>query len=153
MVNCGLTELPQGLQRLESVLIIDLSENQFQRLPQGFTLPAATANVLALESPALGLPIREQIEDYYQLHGADLLVSDVDYQPLLAEASAPRLQLWTRVPLHYRRALRQLIEDIADFDDYDTGLEALWRCLERMDADPAFRELALDSPAASLLDL
>ncbi|MDH1573805.1 leucine-rich repeat domain-containing protein [Pseudomonas sp. GD03746] len=153
MVNCDLTELPQGLQRLESVLIIDLSENQFQRLPRGFTLPVASANALALESPGLGLPIREQIEDYYQLHGADLLVSDIDYQPLLAEASARRLQLWSRVPLHYRRELRQLIEDIADFDDFDAGLEALWRCLERMDADPAFRELALDSPAAMLLDL
>ncbi|MNP54765.1 hypothetical protein D3C76_1493460 [compost metagenome] len=113
----------------------------------------ASANALALESPGLGLPIREQIEDYYQLHGADLLVSDIDYQPLLAEASARRLQLWSRVPLHYRRELRQLIEDIADFDDFDAGLEALWRCLERMDADPAFRELALDSPAAMLLDL
>ncbi|WP_448196984.1 dermonecrotic toxin domain-containing protein [Pseudomonas putida] len=153
MVNCGLTELPQGLQRLESVLIIDLSENQFQRLPQGFTLPAASANALALESPALGLPIREQIEDYFQLHGADLLVSDIDYQPLLANASAQRLRLWARVPLHYRRELRHLIEDIADFDDFDAGLEALWRCLERMDADPAFRDLALDSPATLLLDL
>ncbi|WAB95910.1 leucine-rich repeat domain-containing protein [Pseudomonas putida] len=153
MVNCGLTELPQGLERLESALIIDLSENQFQRLAPGFTLPVDTANALTLESPALGPHIREQIEEYYQLHGADLLVSDIDYQPLLADASARRLQLWTRVPMHYRRALRQLIDDAADYDDTLTGLESLWRRLERMDTDPAFRELALDSPASLLLDL
>ncbi|WP_286914629.1 MULTISPECIES: dermonecrotic toxin domain-containing protein [unclassified Pseudomonas] len=150
MVNCSLTRLPQGLERLRSALFIDLSDNQFQRLPSGFILPPATADAVSLESAALGLPIREQIEDYYQQHGVDLLVAVTDYQELLADASARRLQLWARVPLQYRRDLRLLIEDIGD---HDTGLQALWRCLERMDTDPRFRERALAAPATSLLEL
>jgi hypothetical protein len=153
LVNCGLTRLPQGLQHLQSPLIIDLSENQFQRLPTGFILPPANADALSLESEALSPLIREQIEEYFQSHGADLLVADTDYEPLLADASAQRLQLWERVPLHYRRALRELIEDISDSDQRDAGIEALWQCLERMDRDPRFREHALGSPASLLLDL
>ncbi|MBI6941835.1 hypothetical protein JET76_10835 [Pseudomonas putida] len=153
MVNCSLTRLPQGLERLESAAVVDLSDNPLQRLPRDFTLPRETANVLCLESESLSLPIREQIEEYYQLHGVDLLVSDTDYQPLLSGASAQRQQLWLRLPLQYRRDLRALIEDLDSFDDPAPGFARLWRRLERLDRDATFREMALMEPASSLLDL
>ncbi|HYQ53317.1 MAG TPA: DUF6543 domain-containing protein [Pseudomonas sp.] len=153
LVNCSLTRLPQGIEHLQSPLIIDLSENQFQRLPAGFRLPTANANALSLESESLSLTLREQIEEYFQSHGADLLVADIEYQPLLIGASAERLQLWARVPLNYRRDLRQLIEDTGDFDDQGASAEAIWQGLERMDIDPQFRERALSLPATLLLDL
>ncbi|WDY60192.1 dermonecrotic toxin domain-containing protein [Pseudomonas sp. PSKL.D1] len=153
LVNCSLTHLPQGLERLESPIIVDLSGNQFQRLPGGFTLPARTASALSLESPSLGLPMLEEIEEYFQTHGEDLMVADMEYQPLLAEASAERRALWLKLPLQYRRDLRNLIDDIGDLDDLNAGFEALWQRLERMDVDAAFRDLALDSPAVELLEL
>lgn len=153
MVECGLSELPNGLERLASPRVIDLSDNLFVRLPAGFVLPTATANALSLESETLGLPIREQIEDYYQLHGADLLVSDFEYEPLLLDASTAQLQLWSRVPLHYRRELRLLIDDVAERDDVAAGYQEIWSALERMNEDAEFRERALATSASLLLDL
>jgi len=153
MVECGLSKLPSGLEHLTSPRVIDLSDNHFVRLPAGFVLPTATANAVSLESETLGLPIREQIEDYYQLHGADLLVSDFEYDPLLLDASSARLQLWSRVPLHYRRELRLLIDDVAESDDVDAGYQEIWSALEHMDVDVEFRERALATSASLLLDL
>jgi len=153
MVNCSLTRLPRGLEGLQSTMIVDLSDNQFQSLPTGFSLPRVTANALSLESNSLGLPMREQIEDYYQLHGADLLVSDAEYQALLAQASEQRQQLWLRLPLNYRRGLRELIEDIEHLNNSAAGFEKLWRRLERIDSDEAFREQALEASASYLFDI
>ncbi|MNP23082.1 hypothetical protein D3C76_1157790 [compost metagenome] len=153
MVQCGLMDLPRGLEHFTSPRVIDLSDNHFVRLPAGFVLPPATANALSLESDTLGLPIREQIEDYYQLHGTDLLVSDFEYEPLLLDASASQLQLWSRVPLHYRRELRLLIDDVAEDDDVAASHQAIWSALQRMDEDAEFRDRALATSASLLLDI
>ena len=153
MVQCGLMDLPRGLEHFTSPRVIDLSDNHFVRLPAGFVLPPATANALSLESDTLGLPIREQIEDYYQLHGSDLLVSDFEYEPLLLDANANQLQLWSRVPLNYRRELRLLIDDVAEDDDVAASHQAIWSALQRMDEDAEFRDRALATSASLLLDI
>jgi len=146
-------DLPRGLEHFTSPRVIDLSDNHFVRLPAGFVLPTATANALSLESDTLGLPIREQIEDYYQLHGSDLLVSDFEYEPLLLDANANQLQLWSRVPLNYRRELRLLIDDVAEDDDVAASHQAIWSALQRMDEDAEFRDRALATSASLLLDI
>lgn len=97
--------------------------------------------------------IREQIEDYYQRHGIDLLVSDFDYQELLHDASPERLRLWQKLPLHYRRGLRAVLESMQFEHDPASTREAIWQRIARMDNDPAFLQHALDRPALELLDL
>ncbi|QVM89167.1 leucine-rich repeat domain-containing protein [Pseudomonas entomophila] len=151
--NAHLSELPTGLGQLRQALLLDLSGNAFERLPTGFEVPPDVGNPLALESDWLNPVIREQIEDYYQRHGIDLLVSDFDYQELLHDASPERLRLWQKLPLHYRRGLRAVLESMQFEHDPASTREAIWQRIARMDNDPAFLQHALDRPALELLDL
>ena len=151
--DAHLSELPSGLGQLRHALLLDLSGNLFERLPSGFEVPPDVGAPLALESEWLNPTIREQIESYYQQHGIDLLVSDFDYQELLRDASPARLGLWQKLPLHFRRDIRAIL-DSTPFDRDPAGTrEALWQQIVRMDNDPVFLEYALDRPAAELLDL
>lgn len=151
--NAHLSELPSGLGQLRQALLLDLSSNTFERLPTGFEVPPDVGNPLALESDWLNPVIREQIENYYQQHGIDLLVSDFDYQELLRDASAAQLRLWQKLPLHYRRDMRAILESTQFDGDPAMTREALWQRIARMDNDPAFLQYALERPAIELLDL
>ncbi|WP_236042859.1 dermonecrotic toxin domain-containing protein [Pseudomonas arcuscaelestis] len=153
LANCSLSQLPQGLQAMEQPMIIDLEDNQFESLPEGFNLPPAHAAAMRLESDALSDTLQDQIRTYYQQHGIDLLLTDSDYDDLLDNISADERALWERVPLDFRRDLRLILQEDAYMADPQGSHEGIWARLERMDQDPQYRLLAIELGAEHLLRL
>lgn len=151
--NCSLTRLPEGLQALEHPELINLEDNQFTTLAEGFQLPHAHASAMRLESDSLSGELHAQIRAYYQQHGADLLLADSDYDELLEGISADQRLLWERLPLNFRRDLRELLLEDDYIADPQSTQEAVWARLQRMDQDPAYMQLALDFGAEQLLQL
>lgn len=150
---CSLTELPQGLEAVREPLAMDLSDNQFIRLPENLQLSPETGQLMRLESPWLSAAVHDQIAAYYEAHGVDLLVADTDYEELLDLADETQWQIWRRLPLQYRRDLRAVADTAFYADHVDQANAALWQHLQRMDSDPAFRARALARPASEVLDL
>ncbi|MNJ43520.1 Leucine Rich Repeat protein [compost metagenome] len=151
--NASLTQLPAGLAGMNSPLAIDLSNNQFITLPNNFTVPTRVGEVMSLESEWLSPQIQLQIDHFYTAHGIDLLVADSDYDELLLDSDNNQRQIWNRLPLVYRRDLRQ-IPDLEVYLDYPQQTRAeLWRRLALMDTDNNFRQRALARPASELLEL
>ena len=134
-------------------MIIDLEDNQFESLPEGFNLPPAHAAAMRLESDALSDTLQDQIRTYYQQHGIDLLLTDSDYDDLLDNISADERALWERVPLDFRRDLRLILQEDAYMADPQGSHEGIWARLERMDQDPQYRLLAIELGAEHLLRL
>ncbi|WP_422418638.1 hypothetical protein [Pseudomonas sp. GZD-222] len=97
--------------------------------------------------------LRDQIRAYYQQHGLDLLLADSDYDELLEGISADQRLLWERLPLNFRRDLRELLLKDDYIADPQGTQEAVWARLQRMDQDPAYMQLALDFGAEQLLQL
>lgn len=153
LANCSLTQLPEGLQAMEQPMIIDLEDNQFESLPEGFNLPPAHAAAMRLESDALSDTLEDQIRTYYQQHGIDLLLTDGDYDDLLDNISADERALWARVPLDFRRDLRLILQEDAHMADPQGTHLGIWARLERMDQDPQYSRLAIELGAEHLLQL
>lgn len=151
--GCCLTQLPQGLQAIDTPYWLNLSDNQFTHLPDDPQLSAEAARVLNLESDALTARVHEQVDAYYDLHQIDLLVPDFAYEELLEGTSAEQWQIWQRLPLAYRRDLRQLLDAEPFLNQPELGRDQLWHQLERLDTDMLFRTVALSRPARELLSL
>jgi len=153
LTHCGLVELPQGLPGLIDPLLLDFSRNPLASLPQAHDIPTAVARALRLEGNNLSAQVWAQIDSYYQTTGIDLLVPDVDYEELLGEAGPQELAVWQRLPLHYRRGLRLLVESEWYLDTLPGSRIETWRRLTRMDQDQFYRTRMLALPAERLLDL
>ena len=151
--NASLTHLPDGLTGIDDPLVIDLSNNQFITLPENFAVPAHIGGVIALESNLLSPLMRLQIEAYYDAHGIDLLVADSDYDELLDASDDSQRQIWNRLPLQYRRDLRQVLDLDVYLTDAQASLAEVWSRLTLMDLNADFRARALARPAIELLDL
>ncbi|TDF84128.1 dermonecrotic toxin domain-containing protein [Pseudomonas sp. H9] len=151
--DCSLTRLPEGIQGIEAPSLINLEDNQFQSLPEGFELPHIHGAALRLQSEALSREITSQIETYYQEHGVDLMLADSDFDELLDGISVDRQQLWQRLPLHFRRDLRLLLDEDDYIADPEGTQTAVWARLERMDTDPEYLSRAVDLGAEHLLRL
>lgn len=145
--GCALSELPQGLDAITEPFVLDLSANQFQQLPDGFTVPTPVANALHLESNWLSEPVLQQIEAYNDAHQVDLLVDENDYQEFFEETGPAEAALWQRLPRQYRRDLRALL-DLEPFLSHPRlSREEFWRRLTLIDAHPALRQQWLNYPA------
>jgi hypothetical protein len=153
LANASLTHLPEGLFALEQLEVLDLSDNQLLALPPDLALPEQVGRAMQLESDWLSAPTHQQIDDYYQRYGIDLLVSDHDYSDLLDEADEQQRAVWQRLPLAYRRGLRAILVDDLFLDDPETMLPELWRRLLRMDREPVMRDYALSQAPWRLLQL
>ncbi|MBA1189256.1 leucine-rich repeat domain-containing protein [Pseudomonas entomophila] len=151
LVNCSLTQLPEGLDRLQEPLILDLSENQFTHLPDDLDLPDDAGRALRLESEWLSSRVQAQIGDYHARTGVDLLVADAEYEDLLAGISPGDWQIWADLPLAYRRELRGLTEHAFFLQHPEQASAELWRRLRRLQADPALRAEVLARPADLLM--
>nr|WP_285863508.1 DUF6543 domain-containing protein [Pseudomonas sp. BGr12]MDL2422215.1 hypothetical protein [Pseudomonas sp. BGr12] len=151
--GCCLTQLPEALREIEAPYWLNLSNNQFTHLPDDLQLSAEAAKVLDLESDALAPRVYEQVDAYYDQYQIDLLVPDFDYEELLLETTAEHWQIWQRLPLQYRRDLRDLLQAEPFLHRPDFGREQLWHQLERLDSDMLFRAVALTRPARELLTL
>ncbi|MGE8045256.1 dermonecrotic toxin domain-containing protein [Pseudomonas monteilii] len=153
LVGCSLTQLPEGLASLHEPLALDLGENQFTHLPDDLDLPEDTGRALRLESPWLSARVHMQIADYHARTGIDLLVADVEYEDLLDESSPQDWQIWTELPLDYRRSLRVLAESEFFLRHPEQARTELWRRLRRLQADPALRAQVLAQPAGLIMQL
>nr|WP_314483867.1 DUF6543 domain-containing protein [uncultured Pseudomonas sp.] len=153
MSGCSLTELPQGLAQLIDPLSLDLSQNQFVQLPDGFTVPTQVADALSLESGWLNEPVLTQIERYNQAHDVDLLVNQGDYTDFFEDAGPAEFALWRRLPLQYRRDLRALLDMDPYLSNPDQSRQEFWRRLALIDAAGPRRQALLDEPAEHLFDL
>ena len=151
--HCSLTELPRGLGGVHEPLAMDLSDNQFIRLPDNLQLSREAAQSMRLESPWLSPEVHGQIAAYYETHEVDLLVADIDYEPLLDLADEDQWQIWRRLPLQYRRDLRSVAQSDYYTQHYDRAHAELWQRLRLIDTDPVFRARALGEPADQLLHL
>ncbi|MFB4390823.1 MULTISPECIES: dermonecrotic toxin domain-containing protein [unclassified Pseudomonas] len=151
--GCALSTWPQGVERMESPLVLDLANNQFSALPEPLMLSRDAALNLRLESSALGQQALEQIEAYYQAEGVDLLVDDADYDELLSGSTLDEWLIWNRLPLQYRRDLRAILESDAFDRDPEGARTELWRRLILIDGDAQLLAQALANPAAQLLSL
>lgn len=151
--NASLTQLPAGLARIDAPLVIDLSNNQFTALPENFAVPAHIGQVMALESTMLSPLAQLQIDAYYEAHGIDLMVADSDYSELLGDSTISQQQIWNRLPLQYRRDLRQILDLDAFLDNEQQALAELWQRLTLMDVNAGFRQRALARPAVELFEL
>ncbi len=152
MDNCLLSTLPTGLQHVLDPLLLDFSRNPLQTLPPAFALPDRIARTLRLESETLSAVAAEQIDAFYSATGIDLLVPDSDYEELLAEANDAQLGIWSRLPLAWRRDLRELLESDRYLDGLPHTRTETWRRLERQDQDRYYRRRVLAQPAINLLD-
>ncbi|WP_342648845.1 DUF6543 domain-containing protein [Pseudomonas sp. REB1044] len=152
MDNCLLSTLPTGLQHVLDPLLLDFSRNPLQTLPPAFALPDRIARTLRLESETLSAVAAEQIDAFYSATGIDLLVPDSDYEELLAEADDAQQGIWSRLPLAWRRDLRELLESDRYLDGLPHTRTETWRRLERQDQDRYYRRRVLAQPAINLLD-
>lgn len=112
LFDSDLQSLPEGLDRLENLVHLDLTANVITDLPQPLYLSEAAQRALSLEHNPLDAQTIARIHEHYRQTGIDLLVSDESYSCLLHGADAQTTALWLTVsrelPLAYRRALRQL---------------------------------------------
>ncbi|HEK1009510.1 TPA: leucine-rich repeat domain-containing protein [Pseudomonas putida] len=152
LTNCGITQLPNGLQGLVDPLLLDFSHNPLTVLPSIEDIPEHVAPTLRLEGGALSDQVEAQIDAYFQATGMDLLVPDVDYEELLGGAGPYELDVWKRLPLQYRRDLRALVESDEYLDALPGSHTEAWRRLTRMDQDRYYRRRMLAMPAQRLLD-
>nr|WP_225777619.1 leucine-rich repeat domain-containing protein [Pseudomonas sp. Marseille-Q3773] len=151
--NCALSELPQGLELVTEPIILDISDNQLQRLPDGFNVPRPVADALRLESDWLGAPVLAQIETYNAMHQVDLLVCESDYLEFFEQTGPAESALWQRLPLQYRRDLRPLLEREPFLSHPQQARAEFWRRLALLDADPALRQQWLTHPPYDLFNL
>ncbi|HAL68131.1 MAG TPA: hypothetical protein DCP84_10690 [Pseudomonas sp.] len=151
--GCSLTELPQGLAQLTEPLTVDLTDNQFVQLPDGFALPVQVADPLSMESRWLAGPILQQIEAYNEIHDVDLLVNEVDYTDFFEQAGPPQFALWRRLPLQYRRDLRALLEAEPFLTYPERARREFWRRLAVIDNAGPGRQALLEQPAEGLFEL
>ncbi|MBA5708421.1 leucine-rich repeat domain-containing protein [Pseudomonas fulva] len=151
--GCSLTELPQGLAQLTEPLTVDLTDNQFVQLPDGFALPVQVADPLSMESRWLAGPILSQIEAYNEIHDVDLLVNEADYTDFFEQAGPPEFALWRRLPLQYRRDLRALLEAEPFLTYPERARREFWRRLAVIDNAGPDRQSLLEQPAEGLFEL
>ena len=151
--DCGLTELPAGLERVAEPIVLDMSGNQFVQLPAGFNLPEPSAHALCLESDWLGEGVLAQIDAYNTAHQVDLLVSEGDYDEFFEQTGPVQVALWQRFPLQYRRDLRPLLGDNFFRSQPQQARAEFWRRLAAIDADQVLREEWLTHPPATLFNL
>ena len=151
--GCSLSELPQGLELISEPIALDLSSNQFQRLPAGFNVPTPVADALCLESDWLGEPVLAQIEAYNTSRQVDLLVSESDYLEFFDEAGPVDPALWQRLPRQYRRDLRPLLEREPFLSHPNQARREFWRRLTAIDANAVWRPQWLAHPAEDLFNL
>lgn len=145
--NCELAQWPEGLRSDDDwrPTVFDLRDNRFVSLPQPLQLSRVAAQNLWLESEDLGEQVNQQIQAYYDQHGVDLLVADIDYEELLEDTDVVDWGIWNDLPLPYRRELRGL-QQLPDYSQ-----PRLWDRL-RTFSDPRVRDYALSIGAMRLLD-
>lgn len=151
LVNCSLTQLPEGLQALLQPELINLGDNQFSTLPDDFQLPRAHASAMRLESDALNPELEDQIRTYYEHHGIDLLLDDSDYDGLFEGINADQRVIWECLPLEFRRDLRELLLEDDYLTDPQSAQQAIWARLRRMDQDPEYLLQAVELGGENLL--
>lgn len=152
--NCALTELPRGLESItHTPVMIDLSDNQLQQLPANFHLPQQVARAMHLESPWLSSRMLTEVEAYNAAHEVDLLVDNSDYDDFFLGTGAAEQALWQRLPLQYRRDLRQLLEQEPFISRPRQARAEFWRRLTVIDRDPVLGQQALARPASELFDI
>ena len=152
--NCSLTELPRGLASItRTPVTIDLADNQLQQLPANFHVPQQVAQAMHLESPWLSPRMLDEIEAYNAAHQVDLLVDNSDYEEFFEDTGPGEQALWQRLPLQYRRDLRQLL-DLEPFASRPRrALVEFWRRLTVIDVNPSLRQQAFGRPARELFNL
>lgn len=154
---CELVELPTGLDALRDPLVIDLTENDISHLPADFQPPRAVGEALRLEQNPLGQTALTYMDDYFSAHGVDLLVGEVDYEGLLDGTTPAQQALWRRLkerlPISYRRGLRELYETDEYLAAPATSRRRYWRLLAWMDSNPGAMQRALQVDAGGLLEL
>lgn len=152
--NCSLTELPRGLESItRTPVTIDLADNQLQQLPASFQVAQQVAQAMHLESPWLSPRMLDEIEAYNAAHQVDLLVDNSDYDEFFEGTGPGEQALWQRLPLQYRRDLRQLL-DLEPFASRPRRARAeFWRRLTVIDVDPSVRQQAFERPAHELFNL
>ncbi|CAI3801981.1 hypothetical protein GLGCALEP_02999 [Pseudomonas sp. MM221] len=153
LTGCALTELPAGLGLVSEPLVLDLSSNQFQQLPAGFNVPRPVADTLSLESEWLGQAALAQIEAYNTAHGVDLLVCESDYVTFFENTGPAQAALWQRLPLHYRRDLRPLLDREPFLSHPNQARREFWRRLAVIDSDGVLRQEWLTHPPYNLFNL
>lgn len=145
--HCELTEWPTGMRTDDDwrPTVFDLRDNRFASLPQDLQLSRVAAQNLWLESEELSEQVNQQIQAYYDQHGIDLLVADIDYEDILENTDVTDRTIWNDLPLAYRRELRGL-QDLPDYSQ-----PQLWQRL-RTFTDPRVKDYALSIGAMRLLD-
>ncbi|MDF9620697.1 leucine-rich repeat domain-containing protein [Pseudomonas entomophila] len=145
--HCELTEWPAGIRTDDDwhPTVFDLRDNRFASLPQDLQLSRVAAQNLWLESDDLSEQVSQQIQAYYDQHGIDLLVADIDYEDMLEDTDIADRGIWNALPLPYRRELRGL-QQLPDYSQ-----PQLWERL-RTFSDPRVRDYALSIGAIRLLD-
>ncbi|MCG8291553.1 dermonecrotic toxin domain-containing protein [Pseudomonas entomophila] len=145
--HCELVEWPAGIRGDDDwrPAVFDLRDNRFTHLPQDLHLSRVAAQNLWLESDDLSEQVSQQIQAYYDRHGIDLLVADIDYEEMLEDTDVADWGIWNDLPLPYRRELRGL-QQLPDYSQ-----PRLWERL-RTFTDPRVRGYALSIGAMRLLE-
>lgn len=145
--HCELVEWPAGIRGDDDwrPTVFDLRDNRFTHLPEDLQLSRVAAQNLRLESDDLSEQVNQQIQAYYDRHGVDLLVADVDYEEMLEDTDVADWGIWNDLPLPYRRELRGL-QQLPDYSQ-----PQLWERL-RTFTDPRVRDYALSIGAMRLLE-
>ena len=151
--GCSLTELPRGLAFVDEPFMLDLSANQFRRLPAAFNVSRPVADALRLESEWLGETALAEIDAYNATHQVDLMVSESDYQEFFDQTGPAETALWQRLPLQYRRDLRPLLDCEPFLSHPQQARGEFWRRLAVIDADTILREEWLSHPPYNLFNL
>jgi hypothetical protein len=152
--NCALTELPRGLESITSTPVtLDLADNQLQQLPANFQLSHAVAQAMRLESRWLSPRMLAEVEAYNVMNQVDLLVDNSDYDSFFRGTGPAEAALWQRLPLHYRRGLRILL-DLEPFTSRPRRARAeFWRRLRVIDHNAQLRQHVLEQPAHELFNI
>lgn len=153
MRNCRLERLPSGLHVLAEPLALDFSGNPLVRLPDMTYISRGSARALRLDNTGLAPRVEQQVADYYQATGIDLVTPESDYEDLLYAANPAERSAWLRLPLGFRRELLTLLESDEYLEGPADATEQVWRRLIRMDRDPDYRTRAVAHGAATLLGL
>ena len=153
LTGCSLTELPRGLAFVNEPFMLDLSANQFRRLPAAFNVPRPVADALRLESEWLGETALAEIDAYNATHQVDLMVSESDYEEFFYQTGPAETALWQRLPLQYRRDLRPLLDCEPFLSHPHQAHREFWRRLAVIDADAVLREEWLSHPPYNLFNL